>query len=132
MRRRGSAGFSLTEMMVSLSVLAATLSCFMSASSAADRIFYHERYMTQAIAIGEGVTEGLLLLDASDAALFEGSHPRTFDRNGLDVDEDEAFYTARWVVSSYEEVPGVRRIDLTVRWMELGDVREIGWTTYRD
>lgn len=129
---RGEAGFSLPELMVSLAVLSITLATTLTASSTAQHLFYHEKLVTQAIAIGETVTEELLLLDASDDALLEGVHEATYSRFGAAAGDASSLYTARWTISPWEDVPGIRRIEIRVSWLESDQPREIQWTTYRN
>lgn len=130
-RRLGPRGFGLVELLISVSILGISLTLFLSAANAARYLFAHQRNLTQAVAVGDTVTEGLLILDSSDEALAEGEHMAMFTRQGLPT-SSRGFYQVTWVVSNYEEVTGMRKLDITIDWQEQGIVRSTSWTTYRN
>ena len=130
--RPGERGLSLLELMLAMSILATVLVAFISTATTVMQLFHHQRHMTQAIAVADMTTEELLLLDASDDALTGGLHSRLYDRTGRPATASTAFFTARWTVSAYDPVPGIRRLAVEVRWTEHGVNRHIAWTTYRN
>lgn len=130
--RKRETGISLIELMISLSILSITLTSFLSATSAVSKIFYHQRMLTQAIAVGESLTEGLLLLDPSDSDLNTGVYAKYYSIKGSETTIGLATYTAEWVVQSYDPVPGMRELEVSVYWEERGESKDISWITYRN
>lgn len=130
-RRVGRWGLSLVEVMISLSILLTALTMFLSASTSTQRLYQHQRRLTQAISIADHVTEELLLRDASDPDLDEGTHAAQFSEKGFAVTSG-GFYAVTWTVSSYPDVAGIRRVELSVAWSEGGTPRSLGWMTYRN
>lgn len=131
-RRHGlAAGFGLVEMMVSLSIVGLVMTAFMDSAAAARAVFRHQRCLTAAIAVGDQLTEELLLMDGSDSALDFGVHQRTLNREGQPAGAGDVYYTATWTVSNYAAVSGMRQLDLRVGWQEHGSPRYMAWTTFR-
>ena len=131
-KRAKQGGLSLIEMMISLAILSITMSSFLSATNAVSRLFHHQRMLTQAIAAGESLTEGLLLLDPSDSELETGTYERYYTAQGIETLAPSAIYTAEWSVAPYTAVPGMRELIIRVYWNERGDTKFISWVTYRN
>ena len=130
-RREGDAGFTIAELVVSLVLLSVTLTTFMSVSATTSRLSLQHAYLTQAITVGEMVTEELLMMGANHANLAEGDHALWFDRAGLDTTQANAVYTVSWTVSDFTVNPAVTQIDVTISWVVEGETRQVSWTTYR-
>ncbi len=130
---RSSAGFSIIEFVFAVSVVGYVLVGFSATANTATMHFRHFRNLSQAVAIADAITEQLLIMDASDDSLREGTHTRYYNRTGARARRlGDRFYTGMWVVSNYEDVPGIRRIDISVSWMEKYHERQVNWTTYRN
>ena len=116
-----------------MSIVGFALVGFSSAAGTATVNFRHFRTQAQAVAIADAITEEVLILNASDEDLKEGSHTRYYDRTGaVSQRRGDRFYAAIWTVSNYEEVPGIRKIDIKVAWKEGTHPESVSWTTYRN
>ncbi len=133
-RRRRSAGLTFPELLMSVAILGIVMASFTGAVNGANRAFRHTRNRAQAIAIAEELTEQLLIMDGSDAALSIGTaHAESYDRAGhRTAVPSDAFFVARWTVAPHDTVANIRRIDLEVSWEESGTSRRIGWFTFRN
>ena len=129
---KNTSGISLIEMMVSMAILSITLTSFMTATGSVSKIFYHQRMLTEAISVGETLTESLLLLDPSADDLKTGSYSRYYSLEGVETTALLHTYTANWAVESYDPVPGMRELEITVSWDEMGETRSISWVTFRN
>ncbi len=130
---RENRGFTITEFVFSVAIVGVALVGFSSAAGSATSNFQHFRTQAQAVAIADAVTEELLILNASDDELEEGRHVRYFDRTGaVSRRHGDRFYAATWTVSNYEEVPGIRKIDIVVTWREGSHAESVSWSTYRN
>ncbi len=130
---RGTSGFTLTEFVFAVSIVGFALVGFSSAAGTATTNFRHFRAQAQAIAIADAITEEVLILDASDPELEEGRHIRYFDRTGaVSQRRGDRFYTAVWTITNYEDVPGIRKLDILVAWREGTHPESVSWTTYRN
>ncbi len=129
----GAAGFTITEFVFAVSVVGCVLVGFTAAANTATLNFRHFRNLSQAVAIADSITEQVLIMDSSDDALKVGRHVRHYNRIGNPSRRlGDRFYKAVWTVTNYEDVPGIRRIDVTVSWQEKHHVQEVSWTTYRN
>lgn len=124
-------GFTLAEMAVSLGLLAVTLATFMQLSRTAQQMSLHHAYKTQALSIGEQVTEEVLMTQKNATAMSVGTHVRTFDRKGLEVPSSNAFFSVSWSVAPSTTLPGILDIRFTVSWHEPGELETVSWATYR-
>jgi len=122
----------LIELSVAMGMMTVAMAGISSVTVNLLRLQRHQRVLTQAIALADEVTEGLLLLDPSDPDLVEGTHTRAFDRLGRELLTGTGFYQTTWTVTNYEEVAGLRGVALTVHWSEGSRAREIGWSTWRN
>lgn len=130
-RKNTMAGISLIETMMSLSTLYIVLFLFYSTITNVSNIVASQRYIARAIAIGNTVTEELLLYDLADPDLAIGTHSAIYSIGGVEVTSN-AFFTATWVITNYTNVSGIRQIDVTVSWPERTGTKQLSWTTYRN
>lgn len=127
-----SRGFTLIETMVAGAVLAIALSALVLVLGSSATSMGHHRRMTQALALGEQVTEELLAVYNTDPWVeVDTTHSRGFDERGDPNGTATGHYTVVWVVSAHPTVSGVVELDVRVVWDERSGRRSIRWQTYR-
>lgn len=146
-QRDAARGFTLLEVMVSGGLLLIGLSGIVGLVGSLNELKEHQRHMTQVVHIAESTMEELLLLSSTDADLGSGVHKcrqKTgaactsafyvyFDSMGQEAKPTANFgpYRAEWTVTGANPIAGMRRIDLTVSWMEGTHGKTYVLTTWR-
>lgn len=127
--RRRSRGFSLIEVLTSSTVLLLGLAGTVSGIASAMDMYRHQRHMTQAMQICEGLMEELLLRYPSSDDLDEGVHTGPqFNDSGSRVDSD-GLYQSSWTVTGDKPIHGIKEIVVTVTWTN--GLRPVSLVTYR-
>lgn len=128
-----SRGFSLVEALVSMAILAAVVTGFLSSMNAAFRGVRHQQDAVVAIGIVDALSEELLMLNPSSTDLGIGMHQRFFDASGRRQSaQSGATYTLEWSISPLETDSAIRTIEMRVLWSQQGTPRRIAWTTWRN
>jgi Tfp pilus assembly protein PilV len=132
-KRRSTRGFGLIEAMVSASLLAVAMTAIVSLLVNLQETYGHQRLVAHALHVAEGSMEGLLVRYADDAELGTGVHAGP--SFGVDGRAGGNFFTTSWQVVDNVPFAGLRRVTLTVQWMERGAlgprVRRLQLTTVR-
>ncbi len=115
------AGFTLIEVMLAGAIFLLALAGTIQGISLASREYEHHRRATAGLAVIESVMEELLLLQASDPLIADGTWTREYDINGNL--QPGGPLLARWTVSSGVPVIGLREIALNVSWIENNGAR---------
>jgi hypothetical protein len=118
------------EALVVGTLLLVALENTMAAVSASSDLTGHEKRMTEALHVGQGLMEDLMLAYDTDANLTAGAHSAQYDTDGTPV--AGGMYTANWVVTPDSPYPNVRTIEITLSWTEKGTARVTVFTTYRN
>lgn len=125
-------GFTLIEVMVAAAIFAIGTSASLAGISTAYKQYAHQRHMTNAINVAEGVMESLLLAYGTDARIGVGSHgPLYFSEEGVQTASPSA-YQVTWAVIADQPIAGMRQIDTRVGWIEPAGRRSIAFTTVRE
>ncbi|HXG22897.1 MAG TPA: type II secretion system protein [Methylomirabilota bacterium] len=108
--KRRAAGFSLIEVLVAMAL-------FMIAATAISSLMYHStavisqnNYLSQAIACAQGALEEIRTQAYEDIA----------DTAGQTCTGDGANFNVAWEVSENEPGDGMKKIVVTVSWLEKG------------
>jgi len=126
-------GLGLVELLIALTILAMVMTSFSQSASWAHQALRHSARVSQAVAIGEALTEHLLMLNVSDDALTEGAHQVTLNPDGtVSTSQQGSGYVASWIVTPHESVTGVRQLTIRVTWQERGRPQEVTWFTFRN
>lgn len=131
--RRAPRGFGLIEAMISASLLAVAMTAIVSLLVNLQENYRHQRLVAQALHVAEGSMESLLVRYADDAELGTGAH--VGPSFGVDGQAGGTFFTTSWNVTDNVPLSGLRRVTITVQWMERGAlgprVRRLQLTTVR-
>lgn len=126
-------GFSLVEALVSMAILAAVVTGFLSSMNAAFRGVRHQQEAVIAIGLVDALSEELLMVNPSSTELAMGVHQRFFDVSGRrQSTQSGATYTLEWSISPLETDSSIRTIEMRVLWSQQGTPRRIAWTTWRN
>jgi type IV pilus assembly protein PilV len=135
--RRSEAGFTIIELMISLTVLLIGISGVLALQLTSLRSTTYSRRAQEASVLGEDTLERLRLSPA--ASLTSGTD--VVNAQGIGGGTD-AFYTRTWTVTQFAATHGTStvdmlRIDVAVSWRERGsslsgDVRSIQLQTERN
>lgn len=132
-KKRVNRGFTLIEVMIAAGVLVISLVGLVVAGVNATKMYANQRSITQAVAVGESVTEEVLLKFETDPEINIGtSTSRYFTKNGAPTTAANAFYTVTWFVTGHPSVTGILRIRVLIQWTVNGQPKQIIWNTYRN
>ncbi len=128
-RGRVARAFSLVEVMASSAILALGMAAVVSLFANLTFAYSHQRMQVQALHVGEGVLEDLLLRYANDNDLKPGPHIGP----GFNVDGTPGgtFYTTSWSVTAGVPIPNAREVVVTVSWSEQGISKAFSLRTVR-
>jgi type II secretory pathway pseudopilin PulG len=111
----------MIEVMVSASLLIVGLSAALQGYTSTTNRAARDRHLTQAIHVAESTAEALLIFDQADPDLSAGDHVDVmqFDSVGQQVSAGGR-YLASWHIDANTPINAIRRIAITVRWIESG------------
>lgn len=132
-RPRAPRGFTLLEVMVASALLLFGIAAVVAGLSHATKTGKHQRYVTQGIHVAESVLENLLLANAGHPDLESGAHgPRWFNEVGEQLGAaNGSTFEANWTVVLNEPIPDMKRLTVTVTWLEDNVERRLSLTTDR-
>lgn len=121
----------MIEVIIAAALLGIGIAGVLSAYSTATHLDNHQHRVSDALHIGEGVVEELLLLQNTDADLSASTHgPLRFDVNGNRV-ASGGFFQVTWTVSAGPH-PRARKLDVRVAWNDqLGSGQSLTLSTHR-
>ena len=114
----GDEGFTLIEVLFALTFLSIGLLAMAQMIPLASSQIVSSRNHTLATELADQTLSRLQTLSMDDAELTAGTHTNTIDDR-----------TIAYVVVDNTPVPGAKRIDLTVSWIEFGVAQTIDYTT---
>lgn len=131
-RRRGSAAFSLIEVMVAGSIFIIGLAAMFSAFRTASNQFEHQRHVTYGLHVTEATLEELLVRQLGDP-LLNGGGPVLYDARGfLTTVPAQGRYSVSWTSQPNVPLVGLRTISVTTSWAEAGITRSVTLSTQRN
>lgn len=129
--RRGAAlGFSLIEVLISMSLLAVGMTAIATTYGMLADSAEHERRVTHALHVGEATIEELLVRYAADNDLTQGTHSGgpSYTAEGV---PGGSFFTTSWEVSTGVPIANARQIRVTVTWHERTGTKTLSLVTVR-
>ncbi|NNE44600.1 MAG: prepilin-type N-terminal cleavage/methylation domain-containing protein [Gemmatimonadetes bacterium] len=119
----GNAGFSLIELMVSITMMGMLMLGFMSVFPLGLRTVMKGERMTVATSIGQDELERLKTLPDTDADLAAGAHVDP-------ANPIQGVFSRVWTVTDDAPMAGLKTVVMTVTYTENGLPRTITLTTY--
>jgi len=108
--KHSTGGFTLVEVLVSISIMALVMSGLASMGVAASQADTQGRQQSAATALAQEKLEGLRVLRRTHADWAAGEHSE-------DVEEDGAEYLREWEVeTNYNNYTRLSRVTVTVSW----------------
>ena len=126
-------GFSLIEVMVAAAVFMAAVAGVFMGLRAAMSMHLHQNKLMPAVHIAESMLEEMLIMYADSPELTDGTHTACYRTDGSINDPCSVppQYQARWLVADDNPRAGVKRIAVTVSWLENTRSRQISFFTYK-
>ncbi|MGE0615692.1 MAG: prepilin-type N-terminal cleavage/methylation domain-containing protein [Bacteriovoracia bacterium] len=128
---RDQRGFTIIESLFAVGMLAIVLAGALLSFSTSSRMYAHLRYLEPATQLASSTIEQISLMYPSQAEIQTGTSHTWFFSIDLKPVTVNGFFTVSWQVMNHPSVPNVRRIELTVIWMEDNGPRHIDYTFFR-
>ncbi|MBI1948241.1 MAG: type II secretion system protein [Deltaproteobacteria bacterium] len=129
-RARRAGGFSMLEVLISMSLLAVGMAAISTTYSMLSDAAVHERRVTHALHVAELTVEDLLLRYAGDPELAQGGHAGAvaYTQDGA---PGGSYFTTAWEVATGTPIASARQIRVTVTWTERTGVKTLSLVTVR-